>query len=373
MFKGNREFKRVPVKYKDTPLMPMLWKRVRKLIKQKKAVLVVDKLLGVYVKLKYKPKTLNTQNIVLGIDPGTCFDGFTILSREDNRNLQYNHQLPLSGSLKSIMDKRIMYRRLRRVRLRHRKCRNDTRVGKKITNTSNYYFQNRIEMIKRITNLYPIQKVIIEDVRFNHYRNRNGKSFSNIEVGKNRLYNYITNNLGLILEKQSGYNTSVLRSILFPYNKKNKDKNIKDFYSHCVDSCTLAIIGHDNGNINSYHLIKSINDKFNKVTRFIERNTYKYRRELHRLKNRIKDSRFYFRYKKGGIKEKIEKYSKLKKIRVKVDDSKSNHGPWNYLYTVPEPCYKKFVTNYGGTISLSSGISKYWNGKNYIYYSYTIN
>jgi hypothetical protein len=99
--------------------------------------------------------------------------------------------------------------------------------------------------------------------------------------------------------------------------------------------------------------------------------TYKYRRELHRLKNRIKDSRFYFRYKKGGIKVKIDHYSKLKRLRVKVNDNKSNHGPWNYLYTKFELTYKKFITNYGGTIG-KNGISKYRDKDYYKYYNISV-
>lgn len=112
-------------------------------------------------------------------------------------------------------------------------------------------------------------------------------------------------------------------------------------------------------------------NKLNTSVRFIDRVTYKYRRELHRLKNKIKDSRYYFRYRKNGIKNYIDHYSKFIKLRIKINDNKSNHGPWIYLYTNSELTYKKFITNYGGTIS-SNGISKYWNGNYYQYYKISV-
>ena len=58
MFKGNKEIRKVPVRYKNKPLMPTTWNKALKLMKLKKAILVKDKVLGVYLKLKFKPKLL---------------------------------------------------------------------------------------------------------------------------------------------------------------------------------------------------------------------------------------------------------------------------------------------------------------------------
>lgn len=340
MFKGNKEIRKVPVRYKNKPLMPTTWNKALRLMKSKKAILVNDKVLGVYLKLKFKPKTTYTQSMVLGIDPGSMFDGYSVISEdEDNhRNFQFNHQLAISKSLKSIMDKKKMYRRIRRSRLRYRKARFESRTGNKMTNTSNYYYQNRVNMIDRLTNIYPIKLISIEDVKFNHYSSNKGKSFSNIEIGKNKLYDYITKTLKLKLYKVNGKQSKEMREIIFPDRIKNKDKSIRNFDSHCIDSFVIGVLGLSEKVSDSYRFIISLFNKnqlnkLNTLVRFIDRVTYKYRRELHRLKNRIKDSRFYFRYKKGGIKVKIDHYSKLKRLRVKVNDNKSNHGPWNYLYT----------------------------------------
>lgn len=375
MFKGNKEIRKVPVRYKKMKLMPTTWKKANRLIKLGKAVLVNDKLLGVYLKLKYKPKTTYTQPMILGIDPGSMFDGYTVVSKNYNRNFQFNHQLPISKRLKDIMNKRIMYRKIRRYRLRYRPMRIDSRTGNKMTNTSNYYYQNRVNMINRILNLYPITHISIEDVKFNHYKSNKGKSFSNIEVGKTRLYDYITKTLKLYLYKVKGSETKEMRDTLFPSLVKNKDKSIKDFNSHCIDSFTIGILAYLSITEDyRYVSLIPITNKENKLVRFIERISYKYRRELHRLKNRIRNYRNYFRYSKGGKKVIIDHKSKLRKIRAKIDDTRSNHGKiWNYQYTRIESTYKKFITNYGGTIG-RNGISKYWeeSTKCYKYYNVSV-
>lgn len=369
------ESSRCPVVYKKLILMPTTWRKARRLVKESKGIFVKDKVLGVYLKLKYNPIGPNdipneNQTLVLGIDPGSMFDGFTVISKLDQRNFQFNHQLSISKSLKSIMDKKKGYRRIRRSRLRHRKAKFESRTGNKITNTSNYYYQNRVNIINRLINLYPIKLIAIEDVKFSHYHSNKGKSFSNIEIGKNRLYNFIKSK-GLYLYKFRGRETKDIREMIFRTRLKNKDKSIRNFDSHCIDSFTIGVIGLVNYTSDYRVYTQFMNNKVNTLVRFIDRVTYKYRRELHRLKNKIRDSRFYFRYKRGGIKTYIDHYSKLKKLRVKVNDDKSNHGPWNYLYTKPELTYKKFITNYGGTIG-KNGISKYWNDNYYQYYNISV-
>lgn len=282
---------KVPVKYKDKPLMPTTWKKAKKLCKEGKAVFVKDKVLGLYLKLKFKPKTTYTQSMSLGIDPGSMFDGYSIISEdEDNhRNFQFNHQLVISKSLKSIMNKRITYRRLRRCRLRHRPIRIESRNGNKISNTSNYYYQNRVNMINRIIKLYPINIITIEDVKFNHYRSNKGGSFSNIEIGKNRLYDHISKVLKLRIYKVNGRQSKELREVIFPNRVKNKDKSINDFNSHCIDSFVIGVLGLCDRLDDPYRFIINLFNKnqinsLNTYVRFINRTFYKYRRELHRLK-----------------------------------------------------------------------------------------
>lgn len=378
------ESSRCPVVYKKLILMPTTWRKARRVVKEGKGIFVRDKVLGVYLKLKYNPikegdKPNKNQQVVLGIDPGSWFDGFTVVSKSDNRNFQFNHQLPILSKLKGLMNKRKMYRRLRRYRLRHRPMRVDSRTGKKITNTGNYYFQNRVNMIHRIVNLYPITTISIEDVKFNHFISDRGRSFSNIEIGKIRLYDYIIRILKMNLIKCRGFDTKDMRETLFPDRTKDKDKSMRNFDSHCIDSYTIGILGYVDltKDYRSFSYLP-IKKSYSTSVRFIDRVKYLYRRELHRLKNKIRNSRFYFRYNPKGVKVVVDHKSKLKKSRFRSDSIRSNHGDiWSYSYTKPESTYKKFLARYGGsTITVGrskceylGNPSKYWNGEFYRYYN----
>ena len=384
-FRGNSEIRKVPVRYKKTVLMPTSWRKATKLMKEGKAILVNDKVLGVYLKLKYKPKTTYTQTMVLGIDPGSMFDGYTVVSDDEAhcRNFQYNHQLPIIKRLKGLMDKRRFYRKMRRLRLRHRPMRTGFREGKKITNTSNYYFQNRINMIRRIMNLYPISAISIEDVRFNHYLSDKGGSFSNIEVGKFRFYQYITELLKLTLVKCKGFDTKEMRETLFPDRIKNKDKSARNFDSHCIDSYAIGVLGYIELTKNYRSFVDlPIRKSYSTVVRFLDRVKYKYRRELYNLKPIQRDKKFYFRFMKGGMKLVVPHYSKYVRVRIKhhCPSLSSNHGNiWRYTYSSIVETLKRKLTRFGGT-TIGPGSkceflgrsSKYWNGRYYKYYSTSI-
>lgn len=108
------ESSRCPVRHKKKVLMPTTWRKARRLVRQGRAVFVNDKVLGIYLKLKFDPGSYEVQEDVLGIDPGSMFDGITVLSKLDQRNIQFNHQLPIQGKLKGLIGVRGGYRRVRR-------------------------------------------------------------------------------------------------------------------------------------------------------------------------------------------------------------------------------------------------------------------
>jgi len=86
---------------------------------------------------------------------------------------------------------------------------------------------------------YPINKVAIEDVKFNHRDKHYGKNFSTVEVGKNKIFTHIRNQVGtenLILF--NGYDTQEFRKKNNLH--KSSDKSSKQFHSHCVDSYAIA-------------------------------------------------------------------------------------------------------------------------------------
>lgn len=50
-------------------------------------------------------------------------------------------------------------------------------------------------------------------------------------------------------------------------------------------------------------------------------------------------------------------------MRVKINDSRSNHGPWDYIYTKPSQTYKCFTSKYGGTVSHGNSRSSVEQGQ----------
>ncbi len=91
--------------------------------------------------------------------------------------------------------------------------------------------------------------------------------------------------------------------------------------------------------------------KKNKCVYYIEHN-YLCRRELFRTKNKVGDKKYFIKYKKGGKDIPFQKLCKPRKLRVKVDSCKSNHGPWTYIYQTVSESFHQFQSRYGGTIIL---------------------
>ena len=329
--------------YRGKPLMPMRWGRVNKYLKLGKGVLKYGKLGILYFKLTSKPTTLQTQEMVLGIDLGASYDGFSVVSKylhHDNINTEHTRDI------KKRMAKRALFRRLRRSRLWHRKTRFDSRTAKKLPPTILSKVNFRKWIIIKINELYPISKVVIEDVKFDHFKNPKGKFYSLVEIGKNALYDWLKARFELEI-----FNYKLTRDIRIGiFGKDLKSKEIqKSFYSHCIDSFSI---------VKKYSNLLEVNTKLRYVTKI-----WMSRRELFREKNRIKDACKHFKYKKGGEKVYFEKLSKVSKVRVKLNESKSNHGPWEYRLTEPVASFKKFKTRYGGTIKKGRSNSKVPTGE----------
>jgi len=75
---------RVPVVSADgTPLMPCKPAKARKLLKAGKAVKKWDKLGVFYIQLKSNPAKPSYQPLAVGVDPGSKFEGFSVVGTED--------------------------------------------------------------------------------------------------------------------------------------------------------------------------------------------------------------------------------------------------------------------------------------------------
>ena len=255
---------RVPVLYPDgKPGMPTTNKRANKWLKEGKAEIVKNKLNIFAIKLKFWPKSRNSQPIVLCIDPGSAFTGIAVMSRKCIL-ISYMLELPgyKRGSKPFIVTNRhgkkiekyhntIVQRmedrsRLRRSR-RHRNCRrrecrflNRSKKGK-IAPSMLAKKQLELEMTKELSKLYPVSIIGFEDVSFNHYKDKDGTKgmfFSQVEVGKN----WLLDRLKVIAPVQivKGYETSIRREQLKLPKERNKTRRSKA--SHVTDCIAIGSV-----------------------------------------------------------------------------------------------------------------------------------
>jgi len=221
------------------PLTPCKNGKARKLICGGVARVVWNKF-GEFGIQMLIPTRENTPKTVLGIDAGTKFEGLSlIVGKENQLNIMW-----LLPDKKTIVNKLELRRQLRRARrwrtCRRRECRFDNRKKDGFIAPSQLMMvQSRLKAINEFFKCYPINKVAIEDVKFNHRDNKWGKNFSTIEVGKNMIKAFIIGKVGrdnyITFE---GFETEQIREKLGL--KKSSNKSLETFNSHCVDSFSIA-------------------------------------------------------------------------------------------------------------------------------------
>ncbi len=218
------------------PLTPCKPQKARKLILGRVAVVVWNKF-GEFGIQMLIPTREHTPKVVLGIDWGTKFEGLSLIAGKENQ-LNVMWLLPDKKGLVRKLKERRTLRRARRFRnCRRREARFDNRNRDGFIAPSQLMMVNsRLKAIKEFFKYYPISKVVIEDVKFNHASKRYGKNFSTIEIGKNMIYDWIKSKSDL--ELFEGRETKELREELGL--KKGSNKSAENFNSHCVDSFTLA-------------------------------------------------------------------------------------------------------------------------------------
>src|SRR5262249_7445906 len=147
----------------------------------------------------------------LGSDTGTKYEGYSVVVGKENL---LNIKLDLPDK-KNIVNKITERRELRRAR-RHRNCRrrqvrSDNRARRDFLAPSQSVIVNsRLKVIRELFRIYPISKVGLEDVRFNHSKKKWGANFSTVEIGKKRLRAYFSEQGASLIEFQ-GYETQELR------------------------------------------------------------------------------------------------------------------------------------------------------------------
>lgn len=268
----------VPVLDKDKkPLMPCSEKRARKLLEKGEAKPYWSR--GVFcIILQKEPSSRNYQDIAVGIDPGSKFEGFSVKSES---HTLLNIQTEAKTDVKDKVETRRNLRRSRRNRnTRYRPCRFNRSVGNRIPPSTKSRWVYKLSIINWIRKLYNITHVVVENVKAKTWKNAKkwNMNFSPIEVGKNFFRGEIEK-MNVDYNEFEGFETYEFRN---SYGfKKNSKKSKKDFYTHCVDAWVLA-----NQIVGGHTKVDNIRTLFLKPIKI-------YRRQLH-VQN----------FSKGGLRKK---------------------------------------------------------------------
>jgi len=219
-----------------TPLTPCTPAKARKLLGGGVAEKKWSKLGIFYIQMRVETREY-TPDVCLELDPGAKFDGVAVVSKV---GVLQTGMLELPKGITKRLEQRRNQRRARR----SRKCRrrpkrfyNRKRKEGWIAPSQKAKVDFRLKVIVELGKIYPINKAVVEDVRFNHYWKRWGKYFSTVEIGKTTLYEILTDWFTR-LELVDGIDTADLRG---EYRvKKSSDKKERSIYSHAVDALVIA-------------------------------------------------------------------------------------------------------------------------------------
>ncbi len=227
----------VPVIDKNQhPLMPTKPSRARRWIQTGKATPFWNN--GIFcVRLNVDPSDTELQDIVVGVDPGSKKEGFSVKSE---KHTYLNVQADAHNKVGKKVEKR---RELRRCR-RSRKCPNRKNRTNKLANRERLPAGTRarwdwkLRVLNWLSKLYPISHVCVEDIKARTIKcaKKWNQSFSPLEVGKQWFYTEIKKRWHLLTLQ--GYETKEIRDRLGL--KKSKQKLAETFDTHCVDSWCLA-------------------------------------------------------------------------------------------------------------------------------------
>lgn len=259
--------------------MPCKPAKARKLLKSGQAVGKRNKLGIFYIQLNYVVEKPDNQRIVVGVDPGSKWEGYSV-NGEQETVINIMSEATDGKSIKKKLETRRNMRRARRFRKWRRPARFNNRLNGKerIPPSTRARWELKYRIIVRLAKIIPISDVAIEDVKAKAYKNgkRWNNSFSPIQVGKTHLYDLLKD-ASFKVWIFAGWEVAEERNSLGL--SKASDKSKVSFDSHCVDGFTLSalVIGIEEPTTRAIYHLKQIK---------------LYRRQLHRLQ-----------YSKGGIKK----------------------------------------------------------------------
>ena len=189
------------------------------------------------IRLNYATDDAYTQDIVVGVDPGSQKEGFTVKSES---HTYLNVQADAHSGVGKKVEKR---RELRRGR-RSRKCPNRKNRTNRLANSARIPAGTRarwdwkLRILDWLSKLYPVRHVCVEDIKARTIERAKkwNTSFNPLEVGKQWFYTEIRKRWEL--RTLQGWQTKEIRDRLGL--KKSSKKLAETFDAHCVDSWCLA-------------------------------------------------------------------------------------------------------------------------------------
>ena len=224
------------VDFNQEPLMPTTPARARKWIKSGEATPFWRN--GVFcVRLNRTPSARYKQEIVVGVDPGSKKEGFTVKSESHT-------YLNVQADAHNKVSKKVAKRREMRRSRRSRKCPNRKNRTNRLANKvripagTRARWDWKLRILNWLSKLYPITHVCVEDIKartIQHAKKWN-QSFSPLQVGKDWFYSEVQKQWKLLTLQ--GHETKEIRDRLGL--KKSSKKLSEAFDTHCVDSWCLA-------------------------------------------------------------------------------------------------------------------------------------
>src|ERR1035437_4223145 len=182
----------------NKPLMPCSNTKARKLLKNKKAIVV--KLYPFTIKLLFECENI-VQDISLGIDSGFQNIGFSCIS--STKEL-ISGTLILDGKTSERLKKRSMYRRGRRSKLWYREPKFLNRKRKEgwLPPSIQRKYDSHLNLIKRLYSILPITKITVETAKFDIQKIEN-ENIEGKEYQQGDMYSY-QNKRSYLMTREKG-------------------------------------------------------------------------------------------------------------------------------------------------------------------------
>jgi hypothetical protein len=144
-------------------LMPCTAPKARALLKAGKALPKRNKLGLFYVQLTYVQEP-NHQRLVVGIDPGSSFEGFSVVGTKET---VCNLMVEAVSHVKQAVETRRTMRRARRFRLWRRPCRSQNRLARqyRLPPSTRSRWEAKARVVRYLASVLPLTDAAVEDVQ----------------------------------------------------------------------------------------------------------------------------------------------------------------------------------------------------------------